>query len=283
MDLLDMLSYTFMQRAFIVGLLVAVCSALLGVSLVLKRYSMLGDGLGHSAFGIISIATVLNTLPFFKEHFQIDPLIFTIIFVIIIAFLLLKMNENSKINSDSAIALISTFFLALGVIVVSFSSGLNADVHNVLFGSLLALNEFDVYFTVILSVFVILLFFIFYNKIFAITFDESFARATGVKVNLYKMLLALLTAITIVMGMQLIGTMLISSLLVIPALTSIKVFKSYKAVMLSSVILSIVAFSIGISISFIFNLPTGATIVGANFLMYFLFSIYSVYINRKTK
>ncbi len=281
MEFLNMLSYTFMQRAIIVGLLVSICSALLGVSLVLKRYSMIGDGLGHSAFGVISIISAINTMPFIQNHFNIDPMIITIICVIIIAFFLLKMSDNTRINSDSAIALVSTFFLSLGIIVISLSNGINSDVHNVLFGTLIALNSFDVTITIILSIFVITLFILFYNKIFAITFDESFAKATGVKVNLYKMLLALLTAITIVMGMQLIGTLLISSLLIIPALTSIKVFKTYKSVMISSVIISIIAFTIGITSSFILNLPTGATIVAANFLIYFIFTIINIYNNKK--
>ncbi len=280
-EITDMLSYTFMQRAFIVGLLVSICSALLGVSLVLKRYSMIGDGLGHSAFGIISVITAINTIPFIKENMPLDPLLFTIFFVIIIAFFLLKMNENK--TSDSAIALISTFFLTLGIIVISFTNGINADVHNVLFGTLLALTETDVTITAILSIIVLILFTFFYNKLFTITFDETFAKATGVKVNTYKMLLALLTAITIVIGMQLIGTLLISSLLVIPAVTSIKLFKTYKSVTICSVIISTLSFIIGITTSYLANLPTGATIVATNFIIFFIFSIIEIYNNKFQK
>ena len=276
MEIFEMLSYTFMQRAFIVGLLVSICASLLGVSLVLKRYSMIGDGLGHSAFGILQIITVINALPFFETHMKLEPLLFTIIFVVIIAFLLLKMNENDAGN-DSSIALTSTFFLALGIMITSFADGLNIDIHNVLFGSLLALNRTDVIITVCLSILVLLLFVVFYNKLFTITFDESFATATGVKVNFYKMLLAFLSAVTIVVGMQLIGTLLISSLLIIPALSSIKIFKTYKRVMISSVSISLISFVIGISLSYLYNLPTGSTIVLANFGFYFIFSIVNSY------
>ncbi len=277
-EIINIFSYTFMQRAFIVGLLVAICSSLLGVSLVLKKYSMIGDGLGHSAFGIMSIAAALNTLPIISNYFQIDSFIFTMIFVVIIAVFLLKLSDNSKTNSDSAIALVSTFFLALGIIVVSFTNGINADVHSVLFGSLLALTSNDVIFTVILSIIVIVLFVVFYNKLFTVTFDETFARATGIKVDLYKLLLALLTALTIVMGMQLIGTLLISSLLIIPALTSMKIFDTYKSVMICSLVVGVVAFILGIISSFLLNLPTGATIVAVNFILYFVFCISSKFV-----
>ena len=272
MELIEMFSYTFMQRAFIVGFLVSLCASLLGVSLVLKRYSMIGDGLGHSAFGILSIITAINSIPYVSEHLQLDPLLFTIIFVVIIAFLLLKMSDNNA-GSDSAIALTSTFFLALGILITSLSNGINADIHNVLFGSLLALSKADVIMTVCLSILVLILFIMFYNKLFTITFDEAFASATGVKVNFYKMLLAFLTAITIVVGMQLIGTLLISSLLIIPALTSIKVFKTYKSVMISSVVVSLTSFIIGIITSYMYNLPTGASIVLSNFAFYMIFTV----------
>ncbi len=275
-DMINMFSYTFMQRAFIVGILVSICSSLLGVSLVLKRYSMIGDGLSHSAFGVMSVIAAINTIPFFN----LDPLLSTMIIVIVIAFFLLKMSDNSKINSDSAIALVSTFFLTLGIIVVSFTNGLNADVHSILFGSLLALSSTDVITTTILSLIVIGLFILFYNKIFAITFDEGFAKATGINVNLYKMILSILTAITIVMGMQLIGTLLISSLLIIPAHASMNLFKTYKSVIICSFIVSIIGFLIGITTSFIIGLPTGATIVCANFLILFLFQIISKIKNK---
>ncbi len=272
-EIVEMFSYFFIQRAFIVGLLVAITSALLGVCLVLKRYSMIGDGLSHSAFGVTSVVAALNTLPFIEQYITIDPLIFTVIVVIILAFLLLRMSSNSRINSDSAIALVSTTFLTIGVIAVSLTTGLNTDVCNTLFGSILALSQADVTISIILSLVVLVLFIFFYNKIFTITFDETFAKATGIKVTLYNMLLALLTAITIVMGMRLMGTLLISSLLIIPALTAMRVFKKFKSVMICSVITAIISFIIGLIISYVFNLPTGASIVAVNLIVFLIFCI----------
>ncbi len=271
----DMFSYFFIQRAFIVGILVTLCCALLGVSLVLKRYSMIGDGLSHTAFGAASIAAALNILPFFELYFPIDPTVFTIILVVIVAFLLLRMTSNSKINSDSAIALVSTTFLTIGIIAVSMTTGLNTDVCNTLFGTILALSSADLVVSIILCIIVLILYIFFYNKIFAITFDENFARATGIKVNLYNMLLALLTAITIVMGMKLMGTLLISSLLILPALTSMRLFKTFKSVIICSVITSTICFVIGIIASYMFNLPTGGTIVLTNLIGFVIFSILS--------
>ncbi len=280
-EIINMFSYEFITRAFIVGLLVSACSALLGVCLVLKRYAMIGDGLGHSAFGIISVVAALNTIPFISDNFKLDPLIMTIILVIIVAIFLLKMSSNSKINSDSAIALVSTTFLTIGILVVSFSSGLNTDVHSVLFGTILALSNFDLILTIILSIIVIILFIFFYNKIFAVTFDESFARATGVKVDLYMTLIAILTAIIVVLGMKIIGTLLISSLLVIPALTSIRIFKSFKAVILGALISSTVSFIVGMILSYLIDLPTGATVVATNLSLYLIVLIIDLIYTKK--
>ena len=187
-NLLKMLSYPFMQRALVVGILVSLCAALLGVSLVLKRYSMIGDGLSHVGFGSLAIATALG----------FAPLAFTIPVVVLAAFLLLRMNESSKIKGDAAIGLISSSALAIGVITVSWSSGMNTDVNNYMFGSILAMSDEDVVLSVVLSIVVLLLFVLYYNRIFAVTFDETFAKATGVRAEVYNMLLAFLTAITTV-------------------------------------------------------------------------------------
>jgi ABC-type Mn2+/Zn2+ transport systems, permease components len=279
-EIVEMFSYGFIQRALIVGALVTLCSSLLGVSLVLKRYSMIGDGLSHTAFGAMSIIVSLNSLPFFKEQFNLNPLLCTIILVIIVAFFLLRITENSKITSDSAIALISTSSLALGVIVITFTTGLSTDVCNTLFGTILALSKTDVIFSVILSIVVLVLFSFFYNKIFAVTFDENFAKATGIKVNIYNMLIALLTAITIVIGMRLMGSLLISSLIVIPSLTSMRLFKTFKGVVISSATISLVCFFIGMILSYLFKLPTGASIVMINVVMFLLFTFIS-FINKK--
>ena len=205
-NLLKMLSYPFMQRALVVGILVSLCAALLGVSLVLKRYSMIGDGLSHVGFGSLAIAAALG----------FAPLAFTIPVVVLAAFLLLRMNESSKIKGDAAIGLISSSALAIGVITVSWSSGMNTDVNNYMFGSILAMSDEDVVLSVVLSIVVLILFVLYYNRIFAVTFDETFAKATGVRAEFYNMLLAFLTAITTVLGMRMMGTDLDASLPYLP-------------------------------------------------------------------
>jgi zinc transport system permease protein len=183
--LVEMFSYTFLVRAVIVGLLVALCAALLGVSLVLKRYSMIGDGLSHVGFGALAVATAMNAA----------PLSVSIPVVVIAAFFLLRISESSKIKGDAAIALISTSALAIGVVVISMTTGMNTDVCNYLFGSILAMSKTDVALSITLAIVVLIMFVLFYNKIFAVTFDENFAKATGVKANLYNMIIALLTVL----------------------------------------------------------------------------------------
>ena len=199
-------SYDFLVRAMIVGSLVSVCASLLGVTLVLKRYSMIGDGLAHVGFGALSVALAMN----------VAPLQISIPVVMIAAILLLRISENSKIKGDAAIALISSSAIAIGVIVTSLTSGLSVDIYSYMFGSILAMGRQDVVLSVVLSIVVLVLFVLFYHKIFAVTFDENFARATGTKSGIYNMLIALLTACTIVVGMRIMGTMLISSLIIFP-------------------------------------------------------------------
>ena len=259
----QLLSYEFIVRALIVGTLVSLCAALLGVSLVLKRYSMIGDGLSHVGFGALSIAMALN----------LSPLQVSIPIVVLAAFLLLRISENSKIKGDAAIALIASGSLAVGVIVTSLTTGMNTDVNSYMFGSILAMSQSDVYLSVGISIVVLILFILFYNKLFAITFDENFALATGTKVGAYNTLLALLTAITIVVGMRIMGALLISSLIIFPALTSMRVFQSFKGVVICSALVSVVCFVIGISGSFVFSTPAGASVVAANILMFALFSL----------
>lgn len=263
--MLEILSYNFIIRALIVGVIVSLCSSLLGVSLVLKKYSMIGDGLSHVSFGALAIATALN----------IAPLKFAIPIVIIVAFFLLKISDNAKIKGDSAIALISAGSLAIGIISVSVSTGVNTDVYSYLFGSILAISKSDMILSVILGLLVLVIYILFYNKLFAITFDENFAKATGVKVNAYNMIIAFLTAITIVLGMKLMGSLLITSLIIFPSLTSMKLLKTFKSVVISSGILSIINLIIGIIISYYFDVPTGASIVIINILMFILFSLIS--------
>lgn len=267
----ELFSYTFVRRALVVGILVSLCSSLLGVTLVLKRYSMIGDGLSHVGFGTLAIAMAFN----------LAPLQVSIPLVILAAFLLLRISENSKIRGDAAIALISSSSLAIGVITISLTTGMNIDVYNYMFGSILAMSKNDVYLSVIFSFFVLILYIVFYNKIFAVTFDETFARATGTKAGRYNTLIGVLTALTIVVGMRMVGAMLISSLIIFPALTSMRLCKSFKSVAICSAILSVICFFIGIVISFAFSIPTGASVVGINLIAFILFFMLEFILKNK--
>lgn len=259
----EMFSYSFITRGVIVGGLVALCASLLGVMLVLKRYSMIGDGLSHVGFGAMAVGLAFNTTPL---HVAIP-------IVILAAICLLRISENSKIKGDAAIGLISSSSIAIGITVNSLSNGTNIDLNSYMFGSVLAISKDDVWICVTMSLLVLLLFVICYHRIFAITFDESFATATGIKVNIYKTLLSVLTAVIIVIGMRIMGTLLISSLIIFPALTSMRVFKRFKCVMVSSVLVSVISFFIGITVSYMYEIPTGAGIVLANLSAFFIFSI----------
>jgi len=261
----EMLSYAFLQRAFIVGLLICLCASLLGTSLVLKRYSMMGDGLSHVGFGALAIATAFN----------LAPLYVAIPVCIAFAFLLLRMNESSKIKGDAAIAILSSGALAVGIMVVSLTTGMNVDVYNYMFGSILSISINDAWLSVWLSIAIIILFIFFYNKIFAVTFDETFAAATGVKSNVYNMILAVLTAVTIVLGMRMMGALLISSLMIFPSLTSMKICKKYKTVVFVSVIFSILCSIIGIYVSYVWSTPSGASVVIVNLIVFLFVFVYS--------
>ena len=257
----EMFSFTFLIRAFVVGLLVSLCASLLGISLVMKRFSMIGDGLSHVGFGSLAVATAMNAA----------PLLVSIPVVVAAAFLLLRLSENSKIKGDAAIALISTSSLAIGVIIISLTSGMNTDVCNFMFGSILAMNKNDVYLSVILSVTVLFLFVFFYHKLFAITFDETFAKAGGVRIGMYNMLIALLSSLTIVLGMRMMGALLISSLIIFPALTAMRVFKRFKTVTICSAIIAMICFFTGIVISYLYATPAGASVVMMNIFAFLLF------------
>ena len=267
---IEMLSYPFMTRAFLVGSLVALCSALLGVSLVLKRYSMIGDGLSHVGFGAMAIAAAMNAA----------PLTIAIPVVIVAAILLLRISGNAKIKGDAAIALISTTSLAVGVMVISLTTGMNTDVYNYMFGSILAMSAEDVKLSLVLSVFVLILFIVFYHKIFAITFDETFARATGVKAGVYNTLIAVLTAVTIVLGMRMMGALLISSLIIFPALTSMRVCRTFKSVIINAAVISVVCLIAGVTLSYVAANPAGASVVLANLVMMVLYTVVGVVKNH---
>ena len=259
----EIFSSPILVRALIVGVLVSLCAALLGVSLVLKRFSMIGDGLSHVGFGALAIAAVMN----------LAPMAVAIPVVLVAAFLLLRLSSNGKIKGDAAIAMISTGALGIGVMAVSMSKGTNIDLNSYLFGSIMSVSSEDVVISVILAVIVLFMFVFFYTKIFAITFDESFAKATGTAANIYNMLIALLTAMTIVIGMRLMGSMLISSLIIFPALCSMRVFKSFKSVTICSGIISIVTFLAGMVISYVAETPCGASIVCVNTLTFLVFFV----------
>lgn len=196
------------------------------------------------------------------------------------AVLLLRISGSSKIKGDAAIALISTGALAIGIMVISMTTGMNTDVYNYMFGSILAMSGEDVQFSILLSVAVLILYLFFYNKIFAITFDETFARATGVRANLYNTLIAVLTAVTIVLGMRMMGALLISSLIIFPALTSMRVFKTFKGVILNSAILSVVCLILGVTISYVYATPAGASVVVVNMAMLAVYSVIGALKNR---
>lgn len=258
MNILTMFSFPFMQRALVAGVLVSLCAALLGVSLVLKRYSMIGDGLSHVSFGALAIAVALG----------VTPLWFSIPVVILAAFLLLRVADNPRWNSDAAIAAMSASSLAIGILVISRTTGMTTDVDNYMFGSVLAMSKTDVALSVVLCLAVLALFILFYHKLFAVTFDESFSRATGLKVERYNTLLAILTALTIVLGMRMMGAMLISSLVIFPALTAMRLFRSFRGVVVCAAVTSVVCFCAGLTISFAFSTPVGATVVAADLAVF---------------
>lgn len=259
--------YPFVRYALIVGVLIALCSSLLGVTLVLKRFSFIGDGLSHVAFGAMAIASVLKLT-------NVNLLILPI--TVIAAILLLRTGQNTKIKGDAAIAMISVGALAFGYLIMnlfSTSSNLSGDVCSTLFGStsILTLTEAEVWLCIALSMIVVAVFALFYNKIFAVTFDENFAKATGTKADSYNLLIAVVIAVIIVLAMNLVGSLLISALVIFPALSAMRVFKSFKKVTICSGILAVVCSFVGIIISILAGTPVGSTIVAAQVAMFFVF------------
>lgn len=260
-DFFEYLQMDFAVRALIVGLLLAVCAAILGVCLVPKRYSMIGDGLSHVGFGALAVASALGAA----------PLAVALPVVIIASFLLLRLRENGKIKGDSAIAMISAGALAVGVMIVSLS-GSNTDLDGYMFGSILAITKTDFYIALVLFPLVIAAFILFYTQIFAVCYDENFARATGMKAGFYDMLLALLVAVTIVIGMRMMGTLLISALIIFPSVSAMRVAKSYFATVVTAAAISVVSFLLGMFMSFSLSTPIGASIVICNMAAFFVMS-----------
>ncbi len=270
------LEYPFVWYALIVGVLIALCSSLLGVTLVLKRYSFIGDGLSHVAFGAMAIAAILNVS---NDTIVVMPV------TVIAAVLLLKTGQNAKIKGDAAIAMLSVGALAIGYLLInlfSTSTNISGDVCSTLFGStsILTLTKGEVWLCIALSIVVILIFCLFYNKIFAITFDENFAKATGVKVDRYNFLIAVIIAVIIVLGMNLVGALLISALIIFPSLSAMRIFESFKSVVICSVVISVCCALLGILISILYSTPVGSTIVAADMVMFFMSCVMDKLIRR---
>ncbi|MCR5473987.1 MAG: metal ABC transporter permease [Lachnospiraceae bacterium] len=254
------IQYPFVRYALIVGVLIALCSSLLGVTLVLKRFSFIGDGLSHVAFGAMAIAAVLNLT---------NDMLLVLPITVISAVLLLRTGEKTKIKGDAAIAMISVGALAFGYLIMnifSTSSNLSGDVCSTLFGStsILTLSRWEVWLCAVLSVLVVVIFILFYNKIFAVTFDEDFSTATGTRTNAYNLLIAIIIAVIIVLAMNLVGSLLISALVIYPALSAMRLFKSFKSVTVCSAVLSVICAVLGIIISILAGTPVGSTIVAAD-------------------
>ena len=263
------LQYPFVRYALIVGVLIALCSSLLGVTLVLKRFSFIGDGLSHVAFGAMAIAAIVgltNEMPL------------VLLITIVSAVLLLRTGQNAKIKGDAAVAMISVGALAIGYLLMNLfskSSNLSGDVCSTLFGStsILTLTKTEVWICAVLSVLVVAVFLFFYNKIFSVTFDESFARATGTKAGLYNLLIAVVVAVIIVLAMNLVGSLLISALVIFPALSAMRVFKNFKAVTICSAVFSVSCALLGILISILAGTPVGSTIVAVDIAGFFIFFV----------
>lgn len=271
--------YQFVQYAFIVGVLIALCSSLLGVTLVLKRFSFIGDGLSHMAFCTMAVAAVVNLT---------NSMIISLPVTIIAAIVLLRSSTNARIKGDAAVAMLAVGSLALGYLLMNIfptSSNVSADVCTTLFGSvaILTLSTFSVWTCIILSIITVLLFVFFYNKLFAVTFDESFARATGVKTNLYNLLIAVVTAVIIVLAMNLVGSLLISALIIFPALSAMRIFKSFKSVTICSAILSVSCTALGILASIIAGTPVGPTIVLADIIAFGIFFLVGFIVSHVKK
>lgn len=256
--------YPFVRYALIVGVLIALCSSLLGVTLVLKRFSFIGDGLSHVAFGAMAIASVLNIT---------NNMLFILPVTVICAILLLRAGQNTRIKGDAAIAMISVGALAIGYLLMnlfSTSPNISGDVCSTLFGStsILTLTKGEVWLCAILSIVVVAIFILFYNKIFAVTFDENFAKATGTRANAYNLLIAVVIAVIIVLAMNLVGSLLISALVIFPALSAMRLFKSFRSVTISAAVMSVISATAGILISILAGTPIGSTIVAVDIAVF---------------
>lgn len=279
-DILDKLqfylSYPFVQYALIVGVLIALCSSLLGVTLVLKRFSFIGDGLSHVAFGAMAIATILK---FTNDTLFIMPV------TIVAAILLLRTGQNTKYKGDAAIAMLSVGAMAVGYFVLnvfSASANVTGDVCSTLFGStsILTLTIDEVWLCIVISIVVIVFYCIFYNRIFAVTFDENFTKATGKNAGAYNLIIAIITAVIIVLAMNLVGSLLISALIIFPAISAMRIVHSFKGVVIYSAAISVIGALLGMLIAIVFSTPVGSTIVVVNIVIFFINSIIGKILGR---
>ncbi|MGM0396595.1 MAG: metal ABC transporter permease [Bacillota bacterium] len=257
----ESMELAFMQRAIIVGTAIALSSALLGIFLVLKKYSMIGDGLAHVSFATVAIALMLGA----------SPLLVSIPIVTVASVFIMQLNEKAGIHGDAAIGLVSSFSVALGVLIASVAGGFNVDLFSYLFGSILAIKEIDMYLSIILAAIIVSLIILFYHDLFAVTHDESFASVIGIGTKRMNYLIATLTSITIVLGIRVVGTMLISSMIVFPTVTALQISRSFKSTIILSALISIIAVTTGVIGSYIFNFPSGASIVMVNAFLFLLF------------
>ena len=258
-ELLAFISLPFVGRALIVGSMVSLCAALLGVSLVLKRYSMIGDGLSHVGFAALAIAAAFNLADL--QLYIAMPI------VILAAFLLLRINDSGQVKGDAAVGVIATVALAVGYIAM-YRAGTNVDISNFMFGNIFTIDTLDAYLSVGMAAVVIILFVLCYRKLFAVTFDETFARAVGVPASLYNAVIAVLTAVTIVLGMRMMGTLLISALIIFPALTAMRLCKSFRNTVLTAAGVSLACFFVGVFAAHFLDLPAGSTVVVVNAILF---------------
>ncbi len=264
MDILNFLQYSFVQKAFLAGSFIAIVCSALGLFLVLRKMSLIGDGLSHVSFGAIALGLFFGIYPFYVA----------VPVVMIASVLILKISEKTKIYGDSAIGIVSSVGIAGGVILASVSSGFNVDLFSYLFGNILAISNTEVILSIILSIVVLLVIYFFYWDLFSATFDEEYAKTTGVKTNYINIILTLLTSVTVVLSVKMVGIMLVSALLIIPAVTALQLSRGFKRTMIIGGVISFISVLFGITISFFLDLPTGATIVAFNFIVFLLVLLY---------
>ena len=264
MDILNFLQYSFIQKAFFAGSFVAIVCSTLGIFLVLRKMSLIGDGLSNVSFGAIALGLLLGVFPFY----------IAVPVVMIASVLILKISEKAKVYGDAAIGIVSAVGIAGGVILASISNGFNVDLFSYLFGNILAISNTEVILSIILSLVVLLVIYLFYWDLFSATFDEEYAKTTGIKTNFINILLTLLTAVTVVLSVKMVGVMLVSALLILPAVTALQLAKGFKMAMIIGSIVSLISVLLGITFSFLFDLPTGATIVMINAMFFILALLY---------